>query len=240
MGWSGPLIRIVALVVAGLWCIVALGNAVALAPMMHGGFVALITVAGVVPPVIVVILINRSLSHREQAPAALPAPAPVDKETQLLRALEEQGSLTPLTAAMRTTLAVDEAAAMLDELARKGYLQMVLEDGAITYTLHPRDRSDAHEPAAPSGFGVNAAHGTYSASPNGAAGGHLEPLREPLSDRELEVLTLIASGRSNKEIALHLVLSVGTVKTHTNNIYRKLGVRNRTEALARAHDLHLV
>ena len=63
---------------------------------------------------------------------------------------------------------------------------------------------------------------------------------ESLSERELEVLTLLASGRPNKEVARDLFISVGTVKTHTNNIYRKLGVRNRAEALARARNLKLI
>ncbi len=66
------------------------------------------------------------------------------------------------------------------------------------------------------------------------------PLAEPLSERELEVLTLLDSGHSNKEIAKDLFVAVGTVKTHTNNIYRKLGVRNRAEALAKARSLALL
>ncbi|MEX2445736.1 MAG: response regulator transcription factor [Dehalococcoidia bacterium] len=64
-------------------------------------------------------------------------------------------------------------------------------------------------------------------------------LEEPLSEREIEVLSLVATGKANKEIAEALVISLATVKTHTNNIYRKLGARNRAEALARAHDLGL-
>jgi ATP/maltotriose-dependent transcriptional regulator MalT len=56
----------------------------------------------------------------------------------------------------------------------------------------------------------------------------------------MEVLTLLASGRSNKEIARDLFVAVGTVKTHTNNIYRKLGTKNRAEALARARSLKLL
>jgi predicted ATPase/DNA-binding CsgD family transcriptional regulator len=59
-------------------------------------------------------------------------------------------------------------------------------------------------------------------------------LLEPLSERELEVLNLIAQGLSNSEIAQRLVLSVGTVKVHTRNIYGKLGVGSRTQALAQA------
>ncbi len=59
-------------------------------------------------------------------------------------------------------------------------------------------------------------------------------LIEPLSERELEVLGLIAQGLSNREIAQRLALSVGTVKVHTRNIYGKLGVGSRTQALAQA------
>jgi ATP/maltotriose-dependent transcriptional regulator MalT len=59
-------------------------------------------------------------------------------------------------------------------------------------------------------------------------------LLEPLSGREVEVLGLIAQGLSNREIAQRLVLSVGTVKVHTRNIYGKLGVGSRTQALAQA------
>jgi LuxR family maltose regulon positive regulatory protein len=59
-------------------------------------------------------------------------------------------------------------------------------------------------------------------------------LIEPLSERELEVLQLIAEGLSNQEIATRLFLSLHTIKTHTRNIYSKLNAHNRTEAVARA------
>jgi LuxR family maltose regulon positive regulatory protein len=65
-------------------------------------------------------------------------------------------------------------------------------------------------------------------------------LIEPLSERELELLRLIAAGMTNRAIADELMVSVNTVKTHARNIYGKLGVRNRTEATSRARDLDLI
>ncbi len=53
---------------------------------------------------------------------------------------------------------------------------------------------------------------------------------EPLTSREADVLQLLAAGLSNAEIAHRLIISTATVKTHTRNIYRKLGVSNRTQA----------
>ena len=65
-------------------------------------------------------------------------------------------------------------------------------------------------------------------------------LVEPLSDRELEVLRLVAAGRSNREIGEELCLAIGTVKKHVYNIYGKLDVRRRTEAATRARELGLL
>ncbi len=65
-------------------------------------------------------------------------------------------------------------------------------------------------------------------------------LVEPLSDRELEILRQVAAGDSNKEIAVRLYITEGTVKNHVTNILGKLGVRDRTQAALRARELGLI
>ena len=60
---------------------------------------------------------------------------------------------------------------------------------------------------------------------------------EPLSEREMEVLQLIADGLTNQEIATRLFLTLNTVKVHTRNIYGKLDAHSRTQAVARARAL---
>jgi LuxR family maltose regulon positive regulatory protein len=67
-----------------------------------------------------------------------------------------------------------------------------------------------------------------------------QPLVEPLSARELEVLRLLAAGLSNKAIGETLVIAVGTVRKHLKNVYAKLDVHSRTEAVARARELGLL
>lgn len=66
------------------------------------------------------------------------------------------------------------------------------------------------------------------------------PAGDAISERELEVLQLLAAGRSNREIARAMVVSVNTVKSHLKNIYGKLDVHSRREAVSRARILHLI
>ena len=87
-------------------------------------------------------------------------------------------------------------------------------------------------------LGVFEAEGiTLTAS--GHARSH-QPLIEPLSERELEVLELVAEGLSNREISERLFLALSTVKGHNRIIFDKLQVQRRTEAVARARDMGLL
>jgi LuxR family maltose regulon positive regulatory protein len=76
--------------------------------------------------------------------------------------------------------------------------------------------------------------------PAGATQPPAQPLIEPLSAREIEVLKLLESGCSNQEIAARLVISLPTVKRHISNIYAKLGVKSRTQAISLGRELRLV
>ncbi|MCA9912112.1 MAG: helix-turn-helix transcriptional regulator, partial [Anaerolineae bacterium] len=67
-----------------------------------------------------------------------------------------------------------------------------------------------------------------------------QPLIDPLSERELDVLRLLNTELSGPEIARHLIISLNTFRTHTKNIYSKLGVNSRRATVRRATDLNLI
>jgi LuxR family maltose regulon positive regulatory protein len=71
-------------------------------------------------------------------------------------------------------------------------------------------------------------------------GGPIRLGGERLSEREIEVLRFVAAGASNAAVAEHLVIAPSTVKRHLGNIYGKLDVASRTQAIARARDLTLL
>lgn len=220
------------------WSFLVLSTAMALATSPGSWLIAL--GIGVIAPIILMIQINRAISLHENRNQGVPDSG--DKERELLQALKDRGDITPATAAMRTSLTVEEAARMLEKLASKGHLKLLNYDGALAYSLFERDQIEAVEygddPEAWQPTAVAPAKEVANGSLNGKASPEL--LLEPLSEREREVLVLLASGRTNSEIAGELYVAAGTVKTHVNNIYRKLDARNRAEALARAHSAGLL
>jgi ATP/maltotriose-dependent transcriptional regulator MalT len=222
------LTRILAVIGVGVWCLFILLVSVAFVIDRGLADVGIVWLAvfgiGVVGPVLLLRQINHAIATHEASRRA----ASGVREKELLGALEERGGLTPAKAAMRTSLTVDEAAKMLEELARKGHLEMQTEEGSVTYSLSRTNRRGLPDgdPAS-----LLARSGGNGASPR---------LEDPLSEREIEVLTLLASGKTNSEVAGDLFVSVGTVKSHTGNIYRKLGAKNRAGALARARGLGLI
>lgn len=157
-------------------------------------------------------------------------------ERELLSALREYGELTPTAAAMLTPLTAAEAAKALENLAREGHLEARVREGAISYALREGDRRTISR--APSEVLTESPGEALqeAASPAQPAG----PLAEPLTERELAVLTLVAAGRTNREVATELFVAEGTVKAHVASIYRKLGVHSRAEAVSRAADLKLL
>ena len=225
------LTRVLAVLGVGVWCLFLLLVSVGLVIDRGLADVGIVWLAvfgiGVVAPVLLLRQINRAIEAHEES--RRPAPGAREKEKELLEALEEGGEITPATAAMRTSLTVDEASKMLKELARKGHLEMQMEEGIMAYSLGERRRQ-----ALPGGDLTSAI--AQSGAPHVAS----TRLEDPLSERELEVLSLLATGKTNSEVAGDLFVSVGTVKSHTGNIYRKLGAKNRAEALARARELGLI
>jgi LuxR family maltose regulon positive regulatory protein len=125
-----------------------------------------------------------------------------------------------------------EAALALAE--PEGYVRVFLDHGQPMLELLNRARQRGIAPAYVARL-ISAAKPGIAASPSTG-----QPLVEPLSERELEVLHLLAEGRSNREIGDALFIAVGTVKKHLSNICGKLGVQNRTACVARARELGLI
>lgn len=211
------------LVVVACWCVGALGIGVNTAETFWEWLPVLLL--GAAMPVFFLWLTDRVLSSRQ---GGAPPPSAKDKEGELLGALGERGELTPVTAAMRTSLTADEASGMLEGLARKGHLRAREEDGVKTYAFRGVDLRGL-----PTGSAA-------ASGPRSGRVGASRALDDPLTEREMEVLALLASGRTTTEIASELRVAPGTVKTHSNNIYRKLGANKRSEALDRAREQDLI
>jgi LuxR family maltose regulon positive regulatory protein len=177
-------------------------------------------------------------------------------EIMMLKALALQavGDTTQADVALTKSLALAEPS---------GYVRIYLDEGQSMqvllaqwlahagsnplrdYAIHLLSQFDAEPHARAAGQERAAVAGDLRAS-SGQALGKIEVRRsqdmlvEPLSQRELEVLHLMALGNTNQEIAQQLIVAPGTVKAHTASIYRKLDVTNRTEAAARARQLGIL
>ena len=144
-----------------------------------------------------------------------------------------------------TSLAVEALARALSLAKPGGFVRVFVDEGEPMATLLRQVASRGIEPSYVgellSAFGAEMQEGREAEGRSPQHPGTSAPLLiEPLSERELEVLRLIAAGLSNREIADRLIIAISTVKTHVNNIYRKLDVSKRTQAVARASELNML
>jgi LuxR family maltose regulon positive regulatory protein len=175
-------------------------------------------------------------------------------EILVLQALahQAQGNITPALAPLERALTlaepegyvcifVDEGKPMLELLTR-----IEAKDGTLRvkeYIPHLLSAFELHKKINPSGS-TPVEKSRPSVSPQPLIEHEVRPAKdmlvEPLSDRELEVLRLLRTDLNGPEIAREIVVSLSTVRTHTQNIYAKLGVNNRRAAVRRAEELDLL
>ena len=177
---------------------------------------------------------------------------------RLLNAAKEEGRNTSAIAILAIQAVIDQALGnrtlALERLEHaltlakpEGFIRTFVDEGEPMYLLLLDYQTRIKETTSDGVDGSSSSLLTYvdkllaAFSPR-PSGERSEPtsVTEPLSERELDILRLIATGRSNQEIAEVLVVAVSTVKTHINNLYGKLGTNRRTEAIAIARDLGLL
>jgi LuxR family maltose regulon positive regulatory protein len=149
-----------------------------------------------------------------------------------------------------TGQAMDHLNAALALAEPEGFVRVFVDEGPPMATLLRCLIQDSHNGGVrtfpngtPEGYAGTLLERFALEAPRAGNGGTREaraPGIEPLSDRETEVLALVADGRTNSQIAGELYLSVGTVKAHVHHIFGKLLVRNRSQAVARARELQLL
>ena len=152
-------------------------------------------------------------------------------EISLLRTqvFELQGNHTEALAVLSRTLSLAEP---------EGYIRLFLDEGTpILALLH---QAQQHGPAREHVAKLLAAASKTRAKVSYHQTSHTNSLVEPLTARELDVLRLVLAGASNREIARQLTVSVNTVKKHISNIYGKLNVQSRAQAVAKARVLQLL
>ncbi|HEX8134336.1 MAG TPA: LuxR C-terminal-related transcriptional regulator, partial [Actinomycetes bacterium] len=180
----------------------------------------------------------------------------LDRLRALAAAQQRTGSLVEIQALRALALAAggDQAGALavlagtLVLASSQGYLRVFADEGAPMRALLGRlvtaQRSEQAQadrvPPDYLGRLLRACEAGRAPHAAGRGAGTAPGLVEPLTARELEVLGLLAAGRSNQGIAEELVVSLDTVKKHVSRVLDKLGAANRTEAVARARLLDLL
>jgi LuxR family maltose regulon positive regulatory protein len=160
-------------------------------------------------------------------------------EIRVLQALAYEG-LQEETQALNT---LSEALHMAEP---EGYIRCFLDEGApmevLLYQLRRKHRQ--HGPTPYLDTMLAAFQHENKELPHQPKRGEerpkMQPLPEPLSERELQILQLLADGTSNQDIAQELVIAIDTVKRHLSHIFSKLGVHNRLQAVRQARELGLV
>jgi LuxR family maltose regulon positive regulatory protein len=166
-------------------------------------------------------------------------------EILILQALAFQaaGDATRATTTLKRALTLGEPGGFIRTFVDEGppmarlLAQLGGHGAAQAYITQIRDAFQAKEVAV--GTTDDRAR-TKKGVPSSVVHGPPSTLVEPLSERELEVLQLVADGLTNQEIASRLFVSLNTVKAHTRNIYGKLGVHSRTQAAATAREIGLL
>ena len=152
-----------------------------------------------------------------------------------------------LAASGRENEAVTVLAGMLTLAGHQGHIRVFADEGppmaALLGRLIAAQRADQTAAVVPLAFLARLQRAFGDACPvpgTRPARAGVPGLIEPLTGRELEVLRLLAAGRSNQDIARELVVTLDTVKKHVSHILGKLGGSNRTEAVTRARQLDLI
>jgi len=177
----------------------------------------------------------RLLMARSKAAEALPlleGLSAMQEQAGRVQALIESLALQGLC--LRSTGQTDQAEQVLGRallLAEpEGYTRVFLQEGPAMAALLRSAAARGHTPE----YARHLLEGFAGGSPEGGG------LVDPLSERELEVLRLVADGLTNSEISAELVIAHSTVKSHINRIYSKLDVKTRTQAVARARQLQII
>jgi LuxR family transcriptional regulator, maltose regulon positive regulatory protein len=154
----------------------------------------------------------------------------------LALAHQAQGNITPALAPLERALTLAEP---------EGYVRIFVDMGKPVAELLGRMKAEdgrrktyVHKLLA--AFGAEEIHPSHLHFAPAQVSDILQPLIEPLSERELEVLRLLRTDLNGPEIARECMVSLNTVRTHTQNIYAKLGVNNRRAAVRRAEELNLL